>query len=255
MVIAVLAAVIVGVLVGVLGGGGSILTVPVLTYVLGMEPHEAIASSLVIVGLTALFGMIPHARARRVRWRIGLIFGAAGMVGAFLGGLLGGVLPGEVLMVAFAVMMIATSAAMLRPRRLPSSRTSPGGEPAPFQSVRIAIDGLLVGIATGVVGAGGGFMIVPALVLLAGLPMTAAVGTSLLVISMKSAAGLSGYLVNVQIDWPLVLGFSAIAIVGAQGGYLLASRIPEQTLRKAFGWFVMVMGVFIIVQEVLVALV
>lgn len=255
MVIVVFAAVVVGVLVGVLGGGGSILTVPILTYLLGMEPHEAIASSLVIVGLTALFGMIPHARAGRVRWRIGVIFGAAGMVGAFLGGLLGGVLPGAVLMAAFAVMMIATSAAMLRPHRLSSIQTSFSDEPAPLQPIRIAIDGLLVGIATGVVGAGGGFMIVPALVLLAGLPMTAAVGTSLLVISMKSIAGLSGYLVTVQIDWPLVLGFSAIAIAGAQVGYWLSSRIPENSLRKCFGWFVMAMGVFIIVQEVVLTLV
>lgn len=251
IVVAAVAALVVGVLVGLLGGGGSILTVPILTYLLGMEPHEAIASSLVIVGLTALFGMIPHARAGRVRWRIGLIFGAAGMVGAFLGGLLGGVLPGVVLMVAFAAMMIATSLAMLRPRRIRGDQLEEGEKR--LNPWKIAAEGLLVGAATGVVGAGGGFMIVPALVLLAGLPMTAAVGTSLLVIAMKSAAGFSGYLVSVQIDWPLVLGFTAVAVVGAQIGFRLCSRVPEALLRTVFGWFVLAMGVFIVVQEVLVA--
>lgn len=242
--VALLLAGLVGVSLGLLGGGGSILTVPILTYVLGMEAREAIAASLFIVGATSAVSMVAHAKAGRVRWRTGLIFGAAGMVGAFLGGLLGGLIPGAVLMVLFALMMIATASAMIRGRKT----AQPVGQSSP-QTFRILIDGLLVGVATGLVGAGGGFLIVPALNLLGGLPMTVAVGTSLLVIAMKSAAGLGGYLFSVQLNWPIVLAFTAVAIAGSFAGASLAGRIPERALRRGFGVFVLVMGAFVLFQE------
>lgn len=235
--------VLIGLSLGVLGGGGSILTVPLLVYVAGLDAKEAIAASLFVVGVTSLAGLSSHARGGRVRWRTGLIFGAAGMAGAYGGGILGGYLPGTVLLVAFALMMLATSAAMLRGRRSPERRHSelPVG--------RVLLDGAIVGLVTGLVGAGGGFLVVPALALLGGLPMGIAVGTSLLVIAMKSFAGFAGYLTSVSVDWPLVLGVTAAAIVGSLVGGRLAGKIPEEALRKGFAWFVLVMGVFVLVEQ------
>lgn len=246
IIVSLLLAGLVGVSLGLLGGGGSILTVPILTYVLGMEPREAIAASLFIVGATSAVGMIGHGRAGRVRWRIGLLFGAAGMAGAFTGGLIGGRIPGGILMVLFALMMIATAAAMFRGRRDAKADAPAGGPPL----VRILVDGFAVGIATGLVGAGGGFLIVPALNLLGGLPMAVAVGTSLLVITMKSFAGLGGYLLSVSLNWPIVLAFTGAAIAGSFAGVAVAGKIPERALRRGFGVFVLIMGVFVLIQEV-----
>lgn len=243
-------AAVVGLSLGLLGGGGSILTVPILSYVLGMPPREAIAASLFIVGATSAVSAIGHARAGRVRWGTGLLFGAAGMAGAFAGGLLGGLIPGAVLMVLFAGMMIATATAMIRGRK-PSAASGGGGEQRERPPLaRIVLDGLLVGLATGLVGAGGGFLIVPVLNLLGGLPMAVAVGTSLLVIVLKSFAGLGGYLFSVQLDWAPVLAFTAFAIAGSFIGVRLAGRIPENALRRGFGVFVLVVGAFVLVQEV-----
>lgn len=243
--IALLLAVLVGVSLGLLGGGGSILTVPILTYVAGMEPREAIAASLFIVGITSLVGMIAHAKNKRVRWKTGFIFGAASMIGAFLGGLLGGVIPGVVLMILFAVMMVATATAMIRGRR-----QTDGTMREQLPVLRILTDGLFVGVATGLVGAGGGFLIVPALTLLGGLPIAIAIGTSLLVIVLKSFAGLTGYLFSVHLDWPLILTFTGVAVVGSFIGAALAGTIPEKRLRQGFGYFVLVMGVFVLIQEI-----
>ena len=243
-------ALLVGLSLGLLGGGGSILVVPLLTYLAGMEPREAIASSLFVVGVTSLVSLLQHARAGRVRWRTGLLFGAAGMVGAFGGGLIGGHLPGPVLMVAFAAMMLATATAMLRGRRTSGGKQAAGpGRGSGHPLWRILLDGLVVGAATGLVGAGGGFLVVPALVLLAGLPMSVAVGTSLLVITMKSFAGLGGYLTTVSLDWPLVLAVTAAAVAGSFGGVALISRIPEQALRRGFGFVVLGMGVLVLAME------
>ncbi len=167
-------AVAVGVALGLLGGGGSILMVPLLVYVAGMDAKEAIAASLVVVGVTAAVSVIGHARAGRVRWRTGLLFGAAGMAGALVGGFIGGHLPGQLLMIAFAGMMVATAVAMLRGRK----DVDPSKAHAELPVGRVLLDGVVVGLVTGLVGAGGGFLVVPALALLGGLPMGVAVGTS-----------------------------------------------------------------------------
>lgn len=246
--------ILIGLSLGVLGGGGSILTVPILVYAAGFEAKEAIAASLFVVGVTSAVSAVSHARSGRVRWRTGLIFGAAGMAGAFAGGLLGGFIPGQFLLVAFALMMVATSVAMIRGRKRPSAQADPhasmedgGGHDLPL--ARVLLDGAVVGLVTGLVGAGGGFLVVPALALLGGLPMSVAVGTSLVVIAMKSFAGLAGYLTTVDIPWALTLGVTAAAIVGSLIGARLSGRIPETVLRKAFGWFVLVMGAFVLVQQ------
>ncbi|CAL9590148.1 hypothetical protein SUDANB106_05226 [Streptomyces sp. enrichment culture] len=238
-------ALLVGVSLGLLGGGGSILTVPLLVYVAGMDAKEAIATSLFVVGVTSAVGMINHARGGRVRWRTGVLFGAAGMAGAYTGGLIGGSIPDVVLLVAFAAMMILTAAAMLRGRR----DADPGKAHRQIPVGRVLLDGAAVGLATGLVGAGGGFLVVPALALLGGLPMPVAVGTSLLVIAMKSAAGFAGYLSTVRIDWSLTLAVTGFAIAGSLAGARLAGRVPADVLSRLFAWFVLAMGTFVLVQQ------
>ena len=242
--IVLLLSVLIGVSLGVLGGGGSILTVPILVYVAGMDAKEAIAASLFVVGVTSAAGAVSHARGSRVRWRTGLIFGAAGLTGAFGGGLLGGHLPGDLLLAAFALMMVATSVAMIRGRK-----TKESARHTDLPVARVLLDGAVVGLVTGLVGAGGGFLVVPALALLGGLPMAVAVGTSLLVIAMKSLGGLAGYLGSVHLDWSLVIAVTVAAMVGSVIGGRLAGKIPEVALRKAFGWFVLVMGGFMLAQQ------
>lgn len=256
-VVAAVLAVFIGMAVGLLGGGGSILTTPLLIYVVGFDAKQAITASLFVVAITSIFGLISHARAGRVVWKTGLLFGVAGMVGAFIGGQIGARLPGIVLLIAFAIMMGVTAVAMIRGRQKVAGK-SHGGRPI----VRILIDGLVVGLVTGLVGAGGGFLVVPALVLLGGLAMPNAVATSLLVVAMKSIAGFFGYALafgdgsfiswnsEIQLDWPIILIVTAAAIVGALVGSRLVGRIHPDLLRKIFGWFVLVMAVFILVQEV-----
>jgi uncharacterized membrane protein YfcA len=241
------ASLLIGVSLGILGGGGSILTVPILVYLAGQDTKEAIATSLFVVGVTSLAALIPHARAHRVRWRTGLLFGAFSMVGAYGGGRLAEYIPGTVLLVAFALMMLATAFAMLRKPRNDRKKTRPAHSDLPLK--HIAVEGLVVGAVTGLVGSGGGFLVVPALAILGGLPMGIAVGTSLLVIAMKSFAGLAGHLSGVEIDWRLALIVTAAAVVGSLIGGRLAGRIPQDALRKAFGWFVVVMGVFVLAQQ------
>ena len=237
-------AVFVGISLGLLGGGGSILTVPLLAYVAGMEPRQAIATSLFVVGVTSAVGSITHARAGRVRWRVAAVFGAAAMAGAYGGGRLAHYVPGNVLLIAFALIMIAAAVAMLRGRR------EVGDESAgPLPIAKIVLQGASVGIISGLVGAGGGFLLVPALALLGGLPMPVAVGTSLVVISMQSFAGLAGHLAGESIDWKLAGMVTAAAVVGSVIGGMLTSRVEPATLRKAFGWFVLAMAALVLAEE------
>jgi uncharacterized membrane protein YfcA len=245
VVLTLLAAVVVGLALGMTGGGGSVLTVPVLVYLAGQEPKQAIAISLFVVGVTSAVGVVPHARAGRVRWRTGLVFGAAGMTGAYGGGRLADLVPGTWLLVGFAAMMVASAVAMIRGRR-DGAPAEPHGELPP---VRAVAEGLVVGVVTGLVGAGGGFLVVPALVLLGGLPVSVAIGTSLVVIAMKSFAGLAGYSATTHVDWALALMVAGAAVVGGVVGGRLTGRVPETLLRTGFGWFVLVIGGFVLVQE------
>lgn len=238
-------ALLVGLALGLLGGGGSILTVPLLAYVAGVEPRHAITMSLLVVGVTSLMAAIAHARAGRVRWRVAVPFGLAAMAGAYAGGLVARFIPGTVLLVAFAVIMIAAGAAMLRGRA--DDTGADGGTPLPV--VRTALLGIGVGVASGLVGAGGGFLLVPALALLAALPMSIAVGTSLVVISMQSFAGLAGHLSSEQIDWRLATFVTIAAVIGALVGGRLVPLFEPATLRQGFGWFVLLMASVILARE------
>jgi uncharacterized protein len=239
-------AVVVGISLGLLGGGGSILTVPLLAYVAGLDAKQAIATSLLVVSVTSAVGAISHARAGRVQWRTGLVFGAAGMAGAYAGGLLARSIPGTVLLVGFAVIMIATAVAMLRGRK----DVSVGEVPRSLPAFKIVLEGAAVGLVTGMVGAGGGFLVVPALALLGGLPMPVAVGTALVVIAMNSFAGFAGHLSSVHIDWRLAAAVTAAALVGGLIGTRLSAVVNPDSLRKAFGWFVLAMSSVILAQEV-----
>lgn len=238
----ILLSVVVGIALGLLGGGGSILTVPILVYVAGLEAKEAIATSLVVVGATSAVAAVAHARAGRVRWRTGIVFGLAGMAGAYAGGRLAAYVPGSVLLLGFSLMMLATAVAMIRGRARAADRPAPHELPVPA----VVAEGVVVGLVTGIVGAGGGFLVVPALALLGGLPMSVAVGTSLVVIAMKSFAGLAGYLSSVEVDWGLAAVVTLAAIAGSFLGARLGGRIPQDTLRKAFGWFVVAMATFVL---------
>lgn len=260
--IAAVLALFIGLALGLLGGGGSILTLPILRYVLGMEAHDAIAVSLLVVGTTSTAAMVPHARRGRVRWRTGIVFGLAGMVGAFGAGRVAHYIPSSVLLGLFGVMMMVTALAMMRGRKTPpASGSGPTSAPptaAPptganqedLPIAKVVGEGLVVGAVTGLVGAGGGFLVVPALVLLGGLSMDVAVGTSLVVIAMKSFAGFAGYLGHAHIDWTIAGVVSASAVVGSLGGGALASKVSPEGLRKGFAWFVVAMAFFILGQEI-----
>lgn len=246
-------AVLVGVSLGLLGGGGSILTVPILVYVIGVAPHEAIALSLLVVGTTSLAALVPHAQAGRVRWRTGAVFGAASMLGAFVAGRLASHVPGALLLLLFGAMMLVTAAFMMRARSTePDEAEDSAGRDERLSELpipKILAEGLGVGAATGLVGAGGGFLVVPALVLLGKLPMRVAVGTSLLVITMNSLAAFAGHASSVTIDWPLASLVTAAAIGGSVGGAALAGHVPGAALRRGFAWMVVAMAIFVLVRE------
>ena len=245
MILALILSLLIGVALGLLGGGGSILTTPILIYALGVDTKPAIATSLVVVGITSLAAVLQHARAGNVVWKTGLVFGAAGMVGAYLGGFVATWVPETVLMLLFAFMMLATAVAMFRGRKAPEV----GAVHADHPVWKIVAEGISVGVVTGLVGAGGGFLVVPALALLGGLPMQKAVGTSLLVIAMKSFAGYAGHAAHVSIDFQLAALVSGAAVVGSFGGSAIASRVPPDLLRRGFAVFVLVMAVFVLYPQ------
>jgi hypothetical protein len=244
--LALVLALLIGVSLGLLGGGGSILTVPILIYVVRLEPRDAIATSLLVVGVTSAAAMVSHARAGRVEVRTGLLFGAASMAGAYAGGRLAHLLPAKGLLLAFTAMMFVTALAMMRRNRQVETKESAAPLP-PLRGAalaRAAALGVAIGLLTGVIGAGGGFVIVPALVLFSGLPMRTAVGTSLLVIALNSLAGFAGSLGHATIPWTLALLVTGASVLGSFGGTALAGRIAPESLRKGFAWFVLGMALW-----------
>lgn len=232
---------VIGAVLGMLGGGGAILTLPMLVYVLRVESRAAIATSLVVVGVTSALGTVVHAKA--VRWRVGGVFGAAAMVGAYGGGRLARYVPAGALLAAFAVVMLVTAIAMLR------GRGADDGTRRPLAIGKALALGALVGVVSGLVGAGGGFLIVPVLTLFGGLAMREAVGTSLFVITLQSAAGFAGQMGSVSLDVPLVATVAGASALGALGGAWASGRVPAASLRRAFAWLVLVMGLFVVAKQ------
>jgi len=239
-----LGAIAIGLSLGLLGSGGSILTVPVLVYLVGQDEKVAIAGSLAIVGSVALAGALPYLHRRLVDWRSVAWFGLPGMIGTWSGAWLAAYVSGGTQLLVFAAVMLLAAGLMLR------HPSADGRVPVHRANWKIAMDGLAVGVLTGFVGVGGGFMIVPALVLLGGLSMHRAVATSLAIIALKSFAGFVKYLDvladrNLSLDWPILIQVTALGMVGSLIGHRLATKLPQEPLKRGFGVFLIFMGVFI----------
>lgn len=259
-----LLAALVGVSLGLIGSGGSILTVPILVYIMDVDPVAATAYSLFIVGATALVGGIRNALHKTVHFPTVLVFGLPSIAAVYatrkwllpmipdelfkLGSL--SITKPIALMLLFAVVMILASISMIRPGK--NQNDDEDHHTISYNYPIILLEGTLVGVLTGLVGAGGGFLIIPALVLLAKMPMKLAIGTSLFIIAVKSLIGFTGDLQgSLVIDWPLLGLFTAAATAGIFGGIALSKRLSGSKLKTGFGWFVLIMGCYIILKELM----
>ncbi len=232
----------IGASLGLLGGGGSILTVPALVYLVGQTPQMAVATSLAIVGANSALGALFHRSQGTLNWRVALIFGGTGMVVAYLAAGASKHLSADVLMVAFALLMLVIGALLARRGPLRMSVTH-----ADHLSLwKVGAVGAGVGLLTGILGVGGGFLIVPALVMLVGLPMHHAVGTSLVVIAMNSLAGFLGHLTGLMLDLPLIVVFVATGLAGTFVGTRLSKRLDATLLRRIFALFVIGLALFLL---------
>lgn len=255
-----IASFVMGIILGLMGGGGSILTVPIMVYLFGFSPTMATGHSLFVVGLTALIGSVLYIRKGDVDFKTGLFFAAPSVIGVnvsrgliipkipeILFSINGFSLTKEILIMAtFAALMIAASYSMIKKK---SERKPMEAQPL-MRVALIALEGLVVGLIAGFVGAGGGFLIIPALVLLAGLSMRVAVGTSLMIIALQSLLGFAGDVSRgIVVDWSLLVIVATIAAIGIIVGSAIAHKINEQVLKTAFGWFVLVMGFTILAEQ------
>lgn len=248
-------AALIGLSLGLLGGGGSILTVPVLVYVLDFAAKPAIAMSLPVVGATSLVGALSHWRAGNVHLRTALLFGAIAMAGSYLGARLAVFLTGATQLLILAVVMLTAAASMLRRGPVTAVIGDPdaGRATTPAETsiplARLLLVGLAVGILTGIVGIGGGFLIVPALVVLGRVPMKQAVGTSLLVIAMNSASGFAGYAGTVEVPWPFLAAFTGVAVAGILAGTFLVRFVSAASLKRGFAVFLLAVGGLMLYQN------
>jgi uncharacterized membrane protein YfcA len=247
MLLTLIGAAVIGLALGMLGSGGSILTVPVLTYLVGEPEKLAIAQSLGIVGFIALVGAVPYGLKRNIDWASVIWFGLPGMLGTYLGAFLSQWVPGVWQLGLFAAVMLLAAYLMFRPPKLV-------GVSQKRSHWKIVLDGLVVGVLTGLVGVGGGFLVVPALVLLGGLPMHLAVGTSLAIVALKSVSGFYKYLQllpaqGYTVNWEIVLLFAVVGMAGSLLGGRMAALIPQSLLRQGFAGFLVVMGIFILWQN------
>ena len=241
---ALILAALIGLSLGLLGSGGSIVTLPMLVYIARVPPHEAVGMSLLIVGTTSALGSIFNLRRGDFDLRAGAFFAATGIVGAFIGSKFTHLVSARVLLLCFGALMSVVGLRMLS-----GNQTAPPGRQC--RPLRCLAAGVAVGLLTGFLGVGGGFVILPALVLFAGLEMKAAVGTSLAVIAVNSFSGLLGQLRYVQFEWGLTLGFLAAAAIGMLGGLTLAIRISSGSLRRAFAWSIIALGTFLLLKNLL----
>ncbi|ANZ27222.1 permease [Rhodococcus sp. WB1] len=241
---------VIGVLLGLLGGGGSILAVPALVYGLGLDFRQAIPISLIVVGAAALSGAIPKARAGQVDWRLAAVFAAAGIPATFAGTAVGTLLPQPVLLVGFAVVMVVAGIRMLRESDDAGTACKTGDFGIDWRrcAPRAIPAGLGVGFLTGLFGVGGGFLIIPALVMLLGLEMGVAVGTSLVVIVANSAAGLIAHLGDADIDWSITAAFAGAAVVASLVAGHLGTRMETGRLRRWFAYLVFVVAAYVLVD-------
>lgn len=250
MLLAIIGAIVIGISLGLFGSGGSILTVPVLMYMVDMPADLAIASSLIIVAGISLFGSLSYIKRRQVSWRHFWVFGIPGMCGTYGGAWLGTLVDSRWQLLVFSLLMIVAAVLMWR------SKSPAANEQPAMNYFKVVLEGLTVGIITGFVGVGGGFLIVPALVLLAGLSMPVAVGTSLLIIVIKSIAGFFKYYAvmaanDVTFDWTVIGIMIAGGVLGTIFGAKVGQKLPKEKLQKGFAAFLVGMGIFVITKSVL----
>lgn len=235
----------IGASLGMLGGGGSILTVPALVYLVGQTPHAAVTTSLAIVGANSMIGAYFHRAQGTLNWRVAVLFGGSGMITSYLAAGISKQFPPSVLMVAFAVLMLVVAMILLFRSQSQQSQQQHDD----LSLWRVALGGAAVGILTGILGVGGGFLIVPALVMLIGLPMHHAVGTSLVIIAMNSAAGFVGHLDNLALDLNVITAFVAAGLMGTFAGARLGRHLNAILLRRAFAVFVIGLAVFLLADN------
>ncbi len=255
-------AAMVGLSLGLIGGGGSILTVPILVYVMGINPILATSYSLFIVGSTSMVGAVNNYRKGFVSIKTALLFGLSSITTVFITRkFLLPKIPSIIVstqnfhvtqevatMVLFAILMLLASLAMIIEKKNVDETDIAEHNETPI--LKLLMYGVLIGLATGFLGAGGGFLLIPALVLIFKMPMKKAIGTSLLIIALNSLIGFTGDLGHFKIDWPFLIGITLIAIVGIFIGGFLSKKIEGAKLKKAFGWFVMAMGIYILIKEI-----
>lgn len=241
----------VGLVLGLLGGGGSILAVPIFLYVFHVPPKPAIAMSLVVVGMSAFVGFLTHWRQGTVNVRIAVTFGVLAMAGSFAGARVARFVPAPVQLALFAAFAFTGAIMMLRDSlRAPRPVASTVDESAPLRfSTLLGVQALAVGVLTALIGAGGGFLIVPALVLMANVPVKEAIGSSLLIIAMNASSGVIGYLGQVAFDWRLVSWFTGVAAIGAVIGTRFMRRVPAARIKQAFAIMILVLGTYLVVRR------
>ena len=244
---------LVGFVLGLLGGGGSILAVPIFLYVLGVAPKPAIAMSLAVVGLSAFVGFLTHWRQGTVALRVALPFGLCAMVGAFITARLARFVPASLQLALFAIFAFAAAIFMLRDAAKPAATELISRGENPQFTPKLIPQALGVGALTSLVGAGGGFVIVPALVLIAHVPIKPAVGSSLLIIALNALSGFVGYIGQVPIDWSLISSFSLMAALGAIAGTTLIRRVPQRRIKQAFAILILVLGTYLVAQRAVLA--
>ena len=231
----------IGLSLGLMGGGGSLLTVPALVYLVGQTPQAAVTTSLAIVGANSLLGASFHRTQGTLNWKVALTFGSVGMLVAYLAAGLSKMLPEAVMLIAFALIMFLVGGLMIMHRKSKSAEI-----PAPRPLPIVIASGAGVGFMTGILGVGGGFLIVPALVMLVGLPMQMAVGTSLIVIAMNSLAGFLGHAGDGSFNMTLTAIFTVAGLIGTFAGAKLNKRLPAGKLQKVFAWFVIALALFLL---------
>ena len=255
-----IAALFIGISLGLIGGGGSILTVPVLVYLFGISPAVGISYSLFVVGITSLVGAFNNYRKGLVNFKVALIFGAASISTVFITRkFIVPLIPTKLfqigsfpvtysllVMLLFAVLMLAASISMIRSRKITVDEKNISQQ----HKLLIFLYGIVIGLVTGFLGAGGGFLLIPALVIFMKLPIKEAIGTSLLIIALNSLMGFAGDIGHFAINWKFLLTISSIAIVGVFIGGFFNDKVNAEKLKKGFGWFVLVMGIYIIVKEI-----
>jgi uncharacterized membrane protein YfcA len=250
MIVALALGLVIGVLVGLLGGGGSILAVPALVYAAGQSLPQAIATALLVVGITAVVALLPRLRTGQIAWRIALLFGAAGAATAFAGAAVNRLLPDDVVLALFAALMIGAGVRMLQERPVTGAACAVDGSPVDWRRClpRTLAGGLVVGFLTGLLGVGGGFLIIPVLVLVLGLPMTSAIGTSLVIVALNSVAGFAAHVGDTTLDVPVTVAFTAAAVVAASVAAVLGRRVDTARLRRWFAYLVFAVAGTILLQ-------